>query len=76
MVYLAENLKHDAAEKTQIEQQQFLFHGLDKKQIHGPAHNEQRAEKQDKPQNARFEFKKKWIYKNSLNLKQFRWFLL
>ena len=56
--YLPKYLKHDAAKKTQIEQQQFLFHGLDKKQIHGPAHNEQCAEKQGEPQNARFEFKK------------------
>ena len=63
--YLPEYLKHDAAKKAQIEQQHFFLEAFDKKQIHGPAHNEQRAEKQDKPQNARFEFKK---YKSSKQL--------
>mgnify|MGYP007056306536 CR=1 FL=1 len=56
--YLPEDFKHDAAEKTQIEHQGFFFQAIDKEQIQGAAHNEQRAEKQSKAHNARPEFKK------------------
>ncbi len=57
LVYLPENLKHDAAEKADIEQQHFRQKIADKKNIQRPANKQQHAKKHHKPYDTPLELK-------------------